>query len=69
MCQHQSCSSSNSADLQDKTPRVRAKQWMQDHWQQLLQQLQAAGWETGRVTLAQSDCTAEWGQALQSHDE
>ena len=55
--------------MQEYPFELRAKQWMQKHWQRLLQQIQAAGWETSRVALAQSDITAEWGERLSTHDE
>jgi len=55
--------------MQECPSELTAKHWMQKHWQRLLQQFQTAGWETNRVTLAQSDITAEWGERLNTHDE
>jgi len=64
-----SCKPALCAIMQECPSELRAKQWMQKHWQRLLQQLQTAGWETSRVTLAQSDITAEWGERLSTHDD
>ncbi|KAL3158045.1 hypothetical protein ABBQ32_011654 [Trebouxia sp. C0010 RCD-2024] len=48
---------------------VRAKHWKEQHWQDLNQQIQKAGWDSRRVNLAQSGCTAAWGQHLRTHEE
>lgn len=63
------CTMPSPSSAQECPSELRAKQWMQEHWQRLWQQIQAAGWETSRVTLAQSDITAEWGERLSTHDE
>ena len=53
--------------LQVVTSRRQAKDWMQQHWRELLQQMQDAGWQTQQAPLAQSDHTAEWGNQLSTH--
>ena len=51
--------------LQDTS--LHAELWMRKHWCKLLQQLEAAGWNTSQIALVQSDCTAEWGQHVRTH--
>lgn len=48
---------------------VRAKHWKEQHWQDLSQQMPKAGWDSRRVNLAQSGCTAAWGRHLRTHEE
>ena len=58
-----------AAGLQGVTSRRQAQDWMQQHWRELLQQMQDAGWQTQQAPLAQSDHTAEWGHQLSTHTD
>ena len=53
--------------MQNIAARHKAQDWMHQHWHELLQQMQAAGWQTEQAPLAQSDHTAEWGHQLSTH--
>lgn len=55
--------------MQTETHVMGAIQWMKQHEQMLLLQIQTAGWDISNINLAQSDCTAEWGQHLRTHEE
>ena len=59
----------NAVTMQTETPVVGAVQWMKQHQQSLLLQIPVAGWDVRSVNLAQSDCTAEWGPYLRTHEE